>query len=45
MIVAQVGVARYLHWESNLVQNLELRRAHLVRYQGGGILVLKIELR
>ena len=27
---AQVGVVRYLHWESHLVQNIELKEAPLV---------------
>ena len=34
---AQMEVVRYLHWESHLVQNLDLRKAHLVRCKGGSL--------
>ena len=45
LVVDQVVLVRDLHWESHLVQNLDLREAPLVRCQGGGLLVMKMELR
>ena len=41
---AQVGLARDIHWESHLGQNLELREASLVICQEGGLLVHNMEL-
>ena len=34
-MVSQLGVARYLCWESNLIYNMDLRESPLVIFHGG----------
>ena len=42
-MVDKVVVVRYIHWESHLVQNLDLTENYLLRFQvGGGYLLLVV---